>query len=308
MTDQTLQREGRVDVFATEAEWLAARRKGVGSSDIARIVFGSGHKEYLEKATGESFFDGDDVLAEFGHRSEPLNAKWFADKKGCEIEDPGEYTLRWHNSLPMFATVDRFVIPDVFPVSEPEVLELKAAFGDLAYLVEKVKTEDLRHSKLERFYWQIQHQLACTGLSLGYLSVIYFTGYSCGHRWFKCQRDEKVIRAIEKRVTQFWQCVETNTPPDWQAATSADQDAIRKSMQPANGNVVELSGEQEFTMFQRLDDLNQKRLSVTKECDDLKAKFTALMAERGASKVVAGGREIDFTKKRFTIKDHRDNE
>lgn len=303
---------GRIASHKTEAEWLEARRRGVGASESPKLVFASGHKIYLEKTTGEQFFKGSD-LADFGHRSEDLNAKWFTDVTGKRLTDPGDYTMFWHESLPMFATVDRFAMKAMPAnlVIEPRegVCELKAAFGDLACIVEKAKTDDLRHTKLESYYWQVQHQLACTDLDVGYLSIIYFTGYSCGHRWFKCNRDEKVIRAIEKRVKEFWACVENGTPPDWQSATAADMDAIRKMHQPTEGRAVEFSGEQEFTMFSRLESLDLKRKSINKEFDNLKAKFIARMAEEGADRIIAGGKQISYSGKRWRgVKEYREPE
>lgn len=293
----------RIEQFDNEADWLEARRRGVGSSEVPKLVFGSGHKQYLEKTTGESFFSGDSTLAEFGHRSEDLNAKWFCDVTGKQCEDPGDFCLMWHESAPLFATVDRLI------VGEDAVLELKAAFGDLAYLVEKMKTEDLRHSKLESYLWQIMSQLACTGRSVGYLSIIYFTGYSCGHRWFRCKRDERFIRAIEKRVKEFWQCVETRTPPDWTAATAADMEAIRKSHLPTEGRAVELEGKDEMEFFAALEAADAKRSKANKEFDELKAKAIARMKQEGAERLICGSKQVPYTNKRWGgIKEYRDEQ
>ena len=287
----------RVQVCKDEAEWLKGRADGVGASESWQITHDNGYKLHLEK-TGQwvNDFKGND-LTEFGHRSEGMNAQWFSDATGLETHDEGDYAMFWHESLPMFATVDRFVRGD--NGGHVAVCELKAAFGGIAYLVEKITSTELQHTKLERYYWQVQHQLACTDLNEGYLSIIYFTGYSCGHRWFKCKRNEKVIRAIEKRVREFWDCVESRTPPSWKYATAADVEAIRAMHAPTEGRAVELEGKSDFEWFAQLEAADAKRKAAAKEFEKLKAQGIARMAEEGAEKIVAGNKEIRYSNKRW---------
>lgn len=285
--------------YKNETDWLDARRSSIGSSEIARIVFTGPHMVWDEKVHGYERKVGNNVLAEIGHRSEDMNARWFSDVTGFALTDPGDYAIASPDDAepecPITATIDR-IAP-----AESAVVELKATFGDLASVVERATTDDLRHSKLERFYWQVQHQLAVTGLSRGFLSIIYFTGFSAGHRWFRCDRDERVIAAIKKRAAEFWICVTMRTPPDWRLATAADVGAIR-SRQTTKSKTMELDGERDVEDFAAMDRLYKKRAAINKDFELLKAQWLARGGD--AERIVCGDRQIDL--RRFAVKNYKE--
>ena len=298
----------KIDRHKTESEWLEARRKGCGSSDIADLVFESTFRGpwtiWAEKTGKHQAQQDDNPLCEIGHRSEDMNSKWFAEVTGKRLYDPGNYTMIWHESLPMFATVDRLALSDdkkprlggslfqKFVDVAGSVVELKACFGELARVIEKATTNDLHHTKLQRWLYQVQHQLACTGLQEGYLSILYFTGFNAGHRWFHCRRDERVIAAIEKRVADFWQCVESGTPPDWELARAADMEAIKALNNGTSGEYREVEGLKEQTAFSGFLNKRQKALDTKKVADEAKAKMAAYMATIGAEELRLGEQRI----------------
>jgi len=282
--------------YKNEADWLAARRGSIGSSEIARIVFTGPHLVWDEKVQGYERKAGNNVLAEIGHRSEDMNARWFADVTGLELSDPGSYAVAAPEEVdpacPITATIDR--------LTAGAVVELKAAFGDLASIIERATTDDLRHTKLERYYWQVQHQLAVTGLELGYLSIIFFTGFNAGHRWFRCERDERVIAAIKKRAAEFWRCVTTRTPPDWRLATAADISAIR-SRQTTTGKSMELEGKTDVDDFAAMDELYKKRSAINKRYEQEKARWLARGGD--AERIICGDRQINL--RRFAVGNYK---
>ena len=297
----------RVETYKNEAEWLGARRRGVGSSDIARLVFTGPHRVWHEKVFGYAEqFNGVDSLMQMGHDLEPVNAKIFTRETGIELNDPGAYAVAWDDDLPMCASVDRIAVDA--DGKHIALVELKATFGELARLCERMTVNDLRHSKLERYYWQVQHQLAVTGLESGYLSILFFAGVTAGHRWFKCERDERVIAAIRKRVQEFWTCVESDSPPDWQVATPSDIAAM--TARPTSGNVIDLHGKQDVDAFVEFEQISQRRSVINAEFNEAKARWIA----RGdsAARLVCGDRQIqlrnDKGKPFFKLKDFKNDD
>ena len=57
---------------------------------------------------------------------------------------------------------------------------------------------------------QVQHQLAVTGKTAAHICVLL-----CGHeaKIYKVERDERLIESIMEHERQFWQYVQTDTPP-----------------------------------------------------------------------------------------------
>lgn len=200
----------RVQKCKTESEWLEARRGGVGSSDAA-IIYGlpgyrSIRRVYADKK-GESWGVLNNKptdlneMGEAGHRSEDMNAKWFGDKTGKKITDPGEYTLHWASgNPPMFCTPDRF-IENTFG-KRIAVLELKLAFHRQAKI--------WAHQVPTPYMIQMQHQMLCTELDTAFISVI-LNGYQ--HRWFEVKRHERTIKELKRRVEWFMEHVRAGTPP-----------------------------------------------------------------------------------------------
>ena len=199
-----------VETFKTESEWLKARRGGVGSSDAAIIYGLPGYRSirriYADKR-GESWGVINNKptdlneMGEAGHRFEEANSRWFADKTGKKVTDPGEYTLHWASgNPPMFCTPDRFV-ENTFG-KRIAVLELKLAFHRQAKI--------WSHMVPTAYMIQMQHQMLCCELDTAFISVI-LNGYQ--HRWFEVKRHERTIKELKRRVEWFMEHVRAGTPP-----------------------------------------------------------------------------------------------
>lgn len=202
----------RTEIHKTEEEWLAARKKGIGASESSIIYGLPGYRSIRrvwadKKNLGWGVFSEDskdadfEELGEAGHRSEDMNAKWFSDKTGFKVFDPGDYTIQWAENVnaPIFSTIDRFC-DDGSP--KPVPLELKLAFYEAAKIWMTLVPQ--------AYMIQLQHQILCAESTHCYISVI-LNGYQ--HRFYKVDRHERTIDEIKRRCEWFWDHVEKNIEP-----------------------------------------------------------------------------------------------
>lgn len=102
-------------------EWLEARRKGIGASDVASIMgygYGSPLKVWLSKVHPEMLEEEDNKeLLEFGLDVEPAIARAYSRATGRKIVDISGYDIVSHPKYP-----EVFCTPDLFTAEEPRRL------------------------------------------------------------------------------------------------------------------------------------------------------------------------------------------
>lgn len=197
----------------TREEWLAARRRGIGSSDAAAVCglspWQSPLAVYLDKI-GELPDEEPSEVMEWGTRLEPLVADVWSERTGKRVRRRN--AILQHPQYPfMLADVDRFV------VGENAVLEVKttSAFGREAWVDGAVP---------DHYVIQVQHQMAVTGCEKAYLAVLI------GGNHLECRevkRDDEVIQRLTDIEAEFWRRVEERRPPD-PDGSPADVAAIRR--------------------------------------------------------------------------------
>lgn len=193
--------------------WLAARRSMIGASESPAIV-GCGYSDespwtVWAKKTGLIDDTPDSELLWYGRKMQPITLERFTIETGIQVQDLGEFTIQRHQELPWLGcTLD--------------------GMGEDPAGLAVVEAKNIGHYGLEewnapepplRVQVQIQHQLAVTGLSVGY-AVATVGGNKL--RFRRIERNERFIGILIERLKAFWQCVETNTPPevDGSAATA----------------------------------------------------------------------------------------
>jgi len=194
-------------------QWLTERLGGIGASESAAIL---GYDPYQspwsiwQKKVDQVIEDVDSgPMAEWGHRHESAIAQKFSEEHPeFEIQDPGDYYIEWATglSVPMFCTPDRIL----YHGSEKSVLELKCAWYDRA----KEFEDDLPiHYRI-----QVTHQMLCLGIEHAYYAVL-LNGYD--FRWYREELNEKFAQALVKKLTEFWELVQSKTAPatDWRNGT-----------------------------------------------------------------------------------------
>lgn len=209
-------------VFETREDWLAARTKRIGGSEVAAL-FGveaayqkSRYALWQEKSGRIASIDTAGSRPEWGLRLEAAIAEGAAAANGWTIEKGGYVD---HPTVAGLGCTLDYVItdpgekrqpfmagPGVLEIKNVDWLQHKQAWGD----------EPPAHVLL-----QLQHQLAATTYAWGAV-VCLIGGNQLAEPYF-FQRRGKIINEIEKRVAAFWLTVDLKQEPmaDGSASTAA---------------------------------------------------------------------------------------
>jgi putative phage-type endonuclease len=221
--------------------WLDARRQGIGGSDAAAILgldpFKSPLAVYLDKR-GDLPDDEPGEAAYWGNLLEDPVAHAAAQRINDDLEARGgapvtvkrRHAILRHPDLPwMLANVDREVYGHP---SGPGILEVKTT-GHWA-----AQTWTSPDDMPERYHVQLQHYLAVTGRSHGWIAVLI-----AGQQLLveHVQRDDELIDALIDVEQLFWTRVQEGNPPPAQAR---DDDLTRRLFRQAEiGTTVVLPAE-----------------------------------------------------------------
>jgi putative phage-type endonuclease len=197
-------------------DWLAVRKRGIGSSDAAAAVGISPYQSQLElwliKTGRDTNLPRPDVNDEsspmyWGTLLEPIVAAHYTKRTGNRVRrvnavlqhpDPDKH---W-----MLSNVDR----EVIGASDVQLLECKTA-GEFGARLWKDGVPDYVQC-------QVQHQLAVTGKAAADVCVLI-----CGQelRIHRIERDDALIARLVELERQFWYYVEADTPPPADGSDSA---------------------------------------------------------------------------------------
>lgn len=203
-------------------EWHGLRRRGIGGSDIGVVAGvapesrGSRFSLWLEK-TGQLEPDHDDEneAMDAGTWLEPALAEQFTRHTG--LVAAGEHMMLIRPGTPWArCEVDALVFDG--KVEEPSVdlalgvLETKYA-NSAPWTTERCDTAlvppELNDLPLH-YEAQVQWQLMCSGLERGWLGALHSWGK---YRIYEIERDQEAIDALCAAASDFWELVETGTPP-----------------------------------------------------------------------------------------------
>lgn len=196
---------------APREQWLAERRKGIGSSDIALLMgVAEGGNEYelwLDKTTAR---DGEQTEAmRRGRWLEPHVAAHFRAVANLQVRRCG--LVRHRDQPTLLATPDRLV-------EDGGLLEIKT-IGALA----KVRAEWRRGGIARHAYCQAQWQLMVSGRSHAWLAA-YEIDQEPQIRG-PVDRDEPLIKRMRARALEWWiHHVVRRTPPPVDLATITDEE------------------------------------------------------------------------------------
>jgi putative phage-type endonuclease len=188
----------------TRAEWLAARRMGLGGSDAAAVCglddWRSPFAVWLEK-TG-MFDDSDDAgeAADWGRLLEPVIADEIARREDVDVTPVG-WMLGHPRHHFMLANLDRVVI-DPRRGDDAGVLEIKST--------SPFNAADWRDGIPVRAMCQIQHYLAVTGLRWAMCAALIGGQRLVTHA---VEADDELIASIVEIESSFWQHVLDREPP-----------------------------------------------------------------------------------------------
>lgn len=221
-------------------EWLALRRHGIGSSDIAAICglsrFGSPLSVYHDKV-GDTDPEPETSRMRMGRRLEAVVAAEFEEETGYVTEVPT--VMYQHPDVDyMLASPDRDVITDMEAMladgeREPDgVLEAKTytGFGDL--------WDD---GPPKAVVIQTTWQLLVTDRRVGWVGLL-----AHGHEYdqWRVELNDAVATNLMEIAAEFWAGVESRTPPpaDGHDATTAALTAMYRDVTPEPVDMSEHRG------------------------------------------------------------------
>lgn len=249
-------------------DWLAARRQGIGGSDIAAAAGLSPYKTpyqlYLEKR-GEADPDdlSDNEAVHFGNVLEDVVAEEYCRRTGRRVRRVNRI-LRHPEHAFMLANLDRDV------VGEPRILECKTAGR-------WIRPEDWGPSGTdqvpESYLLQTQWYLAVTGKQVADLAVL-IAGQD--FRIYEIPREDALIDDLIAIGAEFWGRVESGTPPD----PSTIEDA-RLRWPRDSGDARECNLDTEIQV-QRLKDLKRQIKTLEADAETLQTEIIAQIADAAA--------------------------
>lgn len=249
--------------FSNHEEWLQIRRGFIGGSDAGAVVgldeYKSPYSLWAEKTGRIPPFEGN-ITTKVGAYLEELVAQMFTEETGKKV--------RKHNFT---------MVNDLFPWACANVDRL--VNGEKAIL--EIKTSNsfpvmrqCRNGEFPARWWaQVCHYLAVTGLEKAYLAVLI----RCRElKIFELERDNAEIAALMEAERDFWQLVQSDTPPAIDGST-ATTDAIKTIYKESGETVVDL-----FPLAARLDQytaLSQQIKELEAMRDEAANRIKAYMGE-----------------------------
>lgn len=188
-------------IYGTREEWEGSRRDHIGASEVATIIGANPYQSPLalwSEKVGLLPRQDASIAMRRGHIIEPFAAELYEEATGEALHDPGEFAVWSHPELPCLrCTPDRLRVSDGAPV------ELK----DLGYHVARQMAEG---DPPLGYIAQVQCQMAVLGASRADLGCVIdgrdFKVFSFG-------RDDKFIAVMLAEVAEFYERLQTGTPP-----------------------------------------------------------------------------------------------
>ena len=174
-------------------EWLVSRRRGIGGSDVAKVLglskYSSPYQIWMDK-TGKIEIDTSETseAAYWGHQMEEVVAKEFEKRTGKKVRVSNK--IYFHKDYPfLLANVDRVV------VGEDAILECKTASE---YLKDAWADDEIPIAYLA----QVQHYLNVLNRKKAYIACLIG-----GNKfvWKEIQRDDELIEQMTERLVDFWE-------------------------------------------------------------------------------------------------------
>lgn len=248
------------------AQWVEARKNGIGGSDVASIMglnkYSSPLNVWLVKTGREESPDlSDNQAVEWGNRLEDVVADKFAD------EHP-ELQVRRRNATMVsikrpwaFANIDRWVTDGKGNVG---ILEVKT--------VGMRRAADWDNGVPLYYLTQVMHYMSVTGYQYAWVAVL-IGGQE--FREYYIERDEQDIQAINDAVDTFWRdFVETDTAPaligndpEANALLSQHSDQSTEFIAMLDEDVSMLDELQEIK--DQMDDLKHRKTLIENQIKDL---------------------------------------
>ena len=292
--------------------WLQERKKGIGGSDAAAALgespWVSPYALWAEKSglieTGKEATE----RMEWGNLLEPVICQRFQTVHGRRVERDPPNTIRIHREIPwmrcsldgtQWARADEAHLP-----RGPGVLQVKCADA-MAVAKWKKESDDGKARPPLMYDIQLQHEIDVVGYEWG--SLIVLAGGNTLLGPFDTLRNDRFIESHHAILADFWERVQTLTPPQIDGSESSAK-AVAKLFPQDNGLVATLSPAAELA-----DARLQKCKARIKKLEALEAFYeNTIKAEIGQNTVgllPSGGKytfgTVAACQMNYTRKSHR---
>lgn len=266
-------------------EWHAARRTGVGGSDVAAILGMDRYRGPLHVWQAKSgVIEGQrdarlERAARRGHRLEGLVAEFFAEDSGCTVADaPG--TLQHVDHPHWLANLDRLAFrPGDDDLADPAVLECKTRTWRSAR-VEGWRGEDPPDGPSLQAHWY----MTVSGYTAAYVAGLLDDDFV----WFRLERDEELCELLADAVDEFWhQHVLTGIPPK-PDGSKATAELLARMWQAQEDATAEVDPVEATLLLARRRELAARAAELGGDLDTVDNRLRALLGE--AEVALIGGR------------------
>jgi phage RecT family recombinase len=283
----------------TDGEWHAARKLGLGGSDIPTLLGMNKHTSPLELYYAKRGELPDmprsaelEEAAEWGHELEDVVARRWARQFGASVtRGPG--TLQHPEAPWMIGNVDRlFAAPRQDGGLDRGVLEVKTRSE---YQLRAWQDEAPDGPALQAHWY-----LAVTGYQVAYVAAL-IGGNKL--RWHRIDRDEDLLADLIEAAAEFWLRVEDGNPPPVDG-TPATKNLLNHLYRVYPDKTVDLEGAQVTPLLAARQEAQADLASAEKRIDDAENRLRALigdaeMATVDARPVATWRANGTFASKRF---------
>ena len=231
-------------------DWLDYRKQGIGGSDAAVVCGISRYKSPVElwmEKTGQMPDQEAGEAAYWGTQLEGLVRAEFTKRTGIQVEHRMEL-LRSEEHPFMQANLDGTC---VHPEFGPCIFEAKTASA--------FKAGEWEDGIPDEYFLQVQHYMAVTGYGGCYIAAL-IGGNT--FRWKFIPRDEEVIALLVQLEADFWQHVQSETPPPLDGSSASAQFLAERFPSSVPRSTVVLP-ENAAALVQQYDEASQQIKALT---------------------------------------------
>lgn len=276
-------------------EWLKARKRGVGASDMSALAgvnpYKSAFEIYLDK-TSDEVNEFSNQFTHWGNILEPVVADEFARVTGAVVKAPPQQIMQLAEHPHIMASLDRVA---VMPDGEEVVVEIKTTSSRNASKWGEQMTDQIPIQYLV----QVHYQMGVSGHKTAYVPVLIDTS---DFRIYKVERDDDVIKSLQDLAHEFWDRVISKNPPPPDTTNPAGRELIKK-FKAVSGKSVDLPIES-VTLLQTYLDSKEKEAAANEEKEKAQAEIILLMGDAEVGRFPTGGvieRRL-VERKEFTVK------
>lgn len=255
------------DASKHREQWLELRANGITASEVPTVLglnpWKSRYSLWQDKIKArEGIFEDIDNEAMFwGRQLEEPIAQALQERHGMDLYAPD--ALFGHDDLPLLATPDRLDRVSAFPV--------------------EIKTTSERHREqwesglADNAHAQLATQMLVLDAPTGFAAALVG-----GQKLFlhQIERDAVLDQQIAQAVVEFWQLVETKTPP---ALDAADLAAVKDAYPEVTDETRELQPEHE-SLIVSLQEAKAEIARLGKRKEQLEAELLDWLGNAGKAR------------------------